>query len=149
MKPGSAETLSRDLYALYCFGTVGGSTDEELLVHFTGRDSAAAQYAFEVIVHRHGPMVLGVCRRVLRDEHIAEDAFQATFLVLALKAETIRQGKSRGDAKRSIDRAGRPFSDGRSRRPWPPGPELHGRSWQSGRFAGRHPSAAVKPTAST
>jgi RNA polymerase sigma factor (sigma-70 family) len=45
--------------------------------------------AFELLMWRHGPMVLGVCRRVLRDDHAAEDAFQATFLALARKAGSI------------------------------------------------------------
>ncbi len=96
MKRGATQTLVRDLDTLYRMGTVSGLTDRELLGHFTMGDGAAAQQAFEAIVHRHGPMVLGVCRRVLRDPHAAEDAFQATFLVLAIRADSIRKRDSLG-----------------------------------------------------
>ena len=66
-------------------------TDGELLERFvTARDEAA----FEGLVRRHGPMVLGLCRRALRDDHEAEDAFQATFLVLVRNAQTIRKRDS-------------------------------------------------------
>jgi RNA polymerase sigma factor (sigma-70 family) len=57
--------------------------------YLTGPD-AEAQEAFQALVVRHGPMVLGICRHILTEEHEAEDAFQATFLVLAQKGGTIR-----------------------------------------------------------
>ena len=80
----------RSIRALFSAGRVGGLTDQELLEGFTSRDGDDAELAFASLVERHGPMVLRVCRTVLRDAHEAEDAFQATFLILALKARSIR-----------------------------------------------------------
>ena len=60
-----------------------GESDQFLLRRFVcERDETA----FAALLQRHGPMAMGVCRRILRNKHLAEDAFQATFLILALKA---------------------------------------------------------------
>jgi RNA polymerase sigma factor (sigma-70 family) len=67
--------------------------DAELLARFVARRD---EPAFGALLQRHGPMVLGVCRRILRDPHDAEDAFQATFLVLVRKASSIGRGASLG-----------------------------------------------------
>lgn len=61
--------------------------DAELLANFVANRDGDS---FAALLKRHGPMVLGVCRRVIGDAHLAEDAFQATFLVLARRAEIVR-----------------------------------------------------------
>ncbi len=78
---------------LFHHGTVTGLSESALLDRYvTERDEAA----FAALVARHGPMVLGVCRRILRDEREVEDAFQATFLVLVRRAGSIRDGNRIG-----------------------------------------------------
>ena len=64
--------------------------DEELVDQFLRGDEAGSDDAFRALVERHGPMVLGTCRLVLDQEADAEDAFQATFLILARKGASIR-----------------------------------------------------------
>jgi RNA polymerase sigma factor (sigma-70 family) len=73
--------------------TLAETTDGQLVQRFTrSRDEAA----FAALLRRHGPMVLGVCRGVLRQVEDAEDVFQATFLLLARKAGSIRKRESVG-----------------------------------------------------
>jgi RNA polymerase sigma factor (sigma-70 family) len=87
MGTGQLDGVVRHLRTVAARQDAGGETDNELLERFVrGRDAAA----FELLVRRHGPMVLGVCRRTLGNEADAEDAFQATFLVLVRKAAAIR-----------------------------------------------------------
>jgi RNA polymerase sigma factor (sigma-70 family) len=77
------------LQTLFDAGTIGELTDGQLLKWFATRDGEAAELAFSALVERHGPMVLRTCRSVLHDSHDAEDAFQATFLVLVKKARRL------------------------------------------------------------
>ena len=84
----------RDLERVFTNGTVAGLTEGQLLDRFAHRGDEAA---FEALVTRHGPMVMGVCRRILRDPNDAEDAFQATFLVLVRKASSLRHSDLLGN----------------------------------------------------
>jgi RNA polymerase sigma factor (sigma-70 family) len=84
---GQTTTVMRQLRKCLLRREADGMTDGQLLECFLARGEEAA---FEALVHRHGPMVQGVCRRVLRNTHDAEDAFQATFLVLARKGAQVR-----------------------------------------------------------
>jgi len=74
-------------------GTITGFSDAQLLERFVSAHDAAA---FEALVAHHGPMVLGVCRGILKDPNDAEDAFQATFLILVKKSGTLRRHEALG-----------------------------------------------------
>src|SRR5262249_3380630 len=93
MVNGRTSGVIRQIVRVFHGGTLTGLSDREVLGRFVDdRDEAA----FEVLLARHGPMVLNVCRQILRDPDDAEDAFQATFLALACKAGTLRIGESLG-----------------------------------------------------
>src|SRR5579859_4021110 len=83
--PRLGDALDRIRTAVSC-REAAGLTDAQLLEGYVSRKDEAA---FEALVRRHGPMVLGVCRRILGGTHDAEDAFQAVFLVLVRKAATV------------------------------------------------------------
>jgi RNA polymerase sigma factor (sigma-70 family) len=87
--PGQGAVL-RSFQTLFGGGTVAGLTDAELLARVELSQQGVAEAALEALVRRHGPMVLSVCRKVLRDPHNADDAFQASFLVLCRNARSIR-----------------------------------------------------------
>jgi RNA polymerase sigma factor (sigma-70 family) len=82
--------------ALFGEGTVSGLTDGQLLEQFSTRRGEAAEIAFAVLVERHGAMVLRTCQGILRDDHEAMDAFQASFLVLVRKAHSLWVRESLG-----------------------------------------------------
>jgi RNA polymerase sigma-70 factor (ECF subfamily) len=82
-------TARKDILTLFGAGTVAGLTDGQLLERFAARGSEASELAFSALVARHGPMVLRACLGIIGDEHEAQDAFQASFLILARKARTL------------------------------------------------------------
>jgi RNA polymerase sigma factor (sigma-70 family) len=85
----SGDVALGELRTLFAVGTYGSLTDGELLEQFAHRREEAGAPAFGALVDRHGRMVLRVCRGALRDPNDVEDAFQATFLVLARKARSL------------------------------------------------------------
>src|SRR5262249_15636582 len=91
MSSGRIDTVLRQLRHYLAAERAGGAADADLL-----RRSPAAhdEGAFAALVQRYGPLVLGVCRRVLSHEQDAEDAFQATFLILVRKAGALHKGGS-------------------------------------------------------
>jgi RNA polymerase sigma factor (sigma-70 family) len=88
MSEARADVLLRHIRRLAGAQKNGNLPDRELLEHFLTQGDEAA---FATLVRRHGAMVLGVCRAVLHQQQDAEDVFQATFLVLARKAASVRK----------------------------------------------------------
>ena len=90
---GRLGTDSRFLEMLFSAGTACGLSDAQLLERFVAGEGETAEAAFESLVLRHGPMVFDVSLKILGNTHDAQDAFQATFLILATRARSImRQG---------------------------------------------------------
>ena len=97
MAKGELPAVLRDIHALFHVGTSNGLTDAQLLDRFRARsDLNSSEAAFAGLMARHGPMVLGVCRRALSNPDDVADAFQATFLILVRKADTVRVEDSLG-----------------------------------------------------
>src|SRR5439155_27106453 len=86
-------TLLQHLRKLMHAEVTADLTDTQLLQRFAAQHDEAA---FSALMERHGPAVLQLCRRVLHHTHDAEDAFQATFLVLARLAGSIRKPEALG-----------------------------------------------------
>jgi RNA polymerase sigma factor (sigma-70 family) len=93
----ASRSVVRRMESLFDGSCVVGLSDCQLIERFTAQRDAIGEAAFAALVARHGPMVLGVCRQLLRDRNDAEDAFQAVFLVLARKARSIQDPELLGN----------------------------------------------------
>jgi RNA polymerase sigma factor (sigma-70 family) len=93
MASGAGGAVLRQVDRLYGDGSVAGMSDGQLLERFLRERD---EMAFEALVVRHGPLVLGVCRRILKQPSDVEDAFQATFLVMVKKMRSIRDRERLG-----------------------------------------------------
>jgi RNA polymerase sigma factor (sigma-70 family) len=126
MAPTSPAAILRFLSDLPVTRAEGGLTDGELLRRFAAHHDQAA---FAALVRRHGPLVWRVCRAVLRHDQDAEDAFQATFVILAQKAASLRDPHAlsawlHGVASQVARRARRGASRRRAREEQAGGPSL-------------------------
>ena len=95
VQPGHA-AFATEVRTLHHLGVVGDRTDGQLLADFVSGTGDRREAAFTVLVERHGPMVLRVCGDLLGDREDSRDAAQATFLVLARRASSIRHPDSLG-----------------------------------------------------
>jgi RNA polymerase sigma factor (sigma-70 family) len=116
----ASSAVLKQVAALFQIGTSAGLSDGSLLERFRSGQPEEAEAAFALLVERHAPMVMQVCRRMLGDRHDAEDVAQAAFLVLARQAHSIRQMDSvaswlYGVARRIAARARRDAKRRRSR----------------------------------
>jgi RNA polymerase sigma factor (sigma-70 family) len=108
---------------LFSSGATGGLSDSQLLQRFRARDGAPAdaEAAFATLVERHGALVWGICRGITGDFHEAEDAFQATFVILARQAGSLWVEDTLGRWLRRVARrvATRARAEGLRRRAYP------------------------------
>ena len=91
MSRESASQAMRQIRTLHALGAVGVLPDRQLVERFLESEGNDREDAFAALVQRHGPMILCVCRRMLRESADVEDAFQAVFLVLARKAGSVKR----------------------------------------------------------
>src|SRR5438552_17009033 len=87
MPSRQGKSLYHELRRLFLRKEQASASDADLLRRFVNERD---ELAFETLVRRHGSMVLSTCRRILRHDADAEDAFQATFLILVRKAASVR-----------------------------------------------------------
>jgi RNA polymerase sigma factor (sigma-70 family) len=83
------QSFVQNIQTLFDAGAIGELTDRQLLERLKADDRDASELAFAVLVQRHGPMVFHACCSIVRNRHEAEDAFQATFLILFRKAGSL------------------------------------------------------------
>ncbi len=107
----STITIGKQIRTLFDVGALGAMPDRGLLDQFV-RGGETSEAAFATLVERHGAMVLRVCRHLLADGHLAEDAFQVTFLLLARRARSIHNPEALAGWLHRVARRGRALRPG-------------------------------------